>query len=98
MLGWRDEWRGGFHRGGKGRLREIHREARGGLLLCSFGGLCVFQFLAAVTAGDFSQTFRSGIFFGVDGGISRHGGRGRRIIFAGLDLGAIVLREDLRLL
>jgi len=99
---WRDQWRdygrGGFHGGREGRLRKIHREARGGRLLRGFGGLGVFEFLAAVTAGDFSQTFGSGIFLGVDGGIGWSGGRCGRIIFAGFDLGAIVLGEDLRLL
>lgn len=51
-----------------------------------------FQLLTAVTAGDFSQTFGCGILLGVDGG------RCGRIIFAGFDLGAILLGENLRLL
>jgi len=92
---WRDFGRGGFHGRGEGRLRKIHREARCGLLLGGFGGLRVFESLAAITASDFSQTFRSGIFLGVDGGAGRSSGRCGRIIFAGFDLGAIALREDL---
>ena len=84
-----------MHRRGEGRLRKVHGEARGGLLL---GGLGVFEFLTAVATGDFSQTFGSGIFLGANGGIGRSDGRCGRIICAGFDLGTIVLGEDLRLL
>ena len=95
---WCDKRRGGFHGRGKGRLRKIHREARRGRLLGGFGGLLVFEFLAAVTAGDFAEAFGSGIFLGADGGIGRSSGRCGRIIFAGLDSRTILLGEDLRLL
>ena len=95
---WRGQRRDGFHGRGISGLREIHREAGTRLALCGFGGLRIFELLAAVTSSDFSQTFRSGIFFGVDGGLGRSGGRCRRIIFAGFDARAILLRENLRLL
>jgi len=78
-------------------LRKIHREAGRRLALCGFGGSGIFELLVAVTSSDFSQTFRSGICFGVDGGLGRSGGRCRRIIFAGFDARAILLRQDLRL-
>ncbi len=64
-------------------------------MLGGFGGLFVFEFLTAVAAGHCSQTFGSGIFLGVDGGIGRRCGR---IIFPGFNLGAILLGKNLRLL
>ena len=95
MLGWCGKRRDGFHGRGERRLRKIHREARGRLLLRGFGGLRSIQLLVAVTASHFAQTFRGGIFLGVDGGIGRSGGRCGRTILAGFDLGAIALRENL---
>ena len=67
-------------------------------MLGGFGGLRIFEFLAAVTASYFSQAFGSGILFGVDGGLNRFVGRRAGIIFASFDAGAILLRENLRLL
>jgi hypothetical protein len=95
----RDARRNGLNRYGVGRLREIHGEARAWLTLRgSLGchGLRIFEFLAAIAAGYFSQTFGSGILFGVDGRIGRLVGRGGRIIF--LDARAILLGKNLRLL
>jgi len=63
-----------------------------------FGGLRIFEFLAAITAGDFAEAFGGGIFFGVDGWLNRIRRCCGRIILAGLDAGAILLGEDLRLL
>ncbi len=98
---WRDARRSGLHGRGVGRLREIHGEARAWRTLrrgFRFGGLRSFEFLAAVTAGYFAETFGSRTFFGVDGRIGRLVGRSGRIIFAGLDASAILLGENLRLL
>lgn len=95
---WSDDWRDGFHRRGERRLREIHGEARGRPRFRGFGGLGAFEFLAAVTAGDFSEALRIGILFGVDRGLNRIRRRCRGIIFASFDAGAILLGENLRLL
>lgn len=97
----RDVRRNGLNRRGVGRLREIHGEARAWLTLrgsLGCGGLRIFEFLAAIAAGYFTQTFGSGILFGADGRIGRLVGRGGRIIFAGLDARAILLCKNLRLL
>ena len=59
----RGEW---LHGRGVGGLGEIHGEAGRGLVFCGFGGLGIFQFLAAVTAGHFTQAFGCGIFLDVD--------------------------------
>ena len=98
MLDWYNERRGGFHGCGERGLRKIHGETGSWLLLGGFGGLRVFEFLAAIAAGDFAETFRSGVFLSVNDGISRSGGLRGRIIFAGFDLRAILLGENLRLL
>jgi len=63
-----------------------------------FGCLRIFEFLAAVAAGYFSQTFGSGILFGVDSGLNRIRRRCSGIIFAGFDAGAILLGKNLGLL
>jgi len=94
----RDERCNGFHGRRKRRLRKFHGEVRRRLAFRGFGGLGIFEFLAAVTAGDFSQTFRSGFFFGVDRRLNRFVRRCGRIIFAGFDARAILLRKNLRLL
>ena len=67
-------------------------------MLRGFGGLRIFEFLAAVTAGCFSQTFGCGILFGVDGGLSGIRRSCCGIIFPGFDARTILLRQDLRLL
>ena len=67
-------------------------------MLRGFGSLRIFELLAAVAAGYFSQAFWSGIFFSVDRGLNRIRRRCGRNIFAGFDAGAILLGEDLRLL
>jgi hypothetical protein len=67
-------------------------------MLGGFSGLRIFEFLAAVTAGYFSQTFGCRILFGVHSGLNRIRGRCSGIIFAGFEAGAILLGENLRLL
>ena len=65
----------------------------------SFGGLGIFEFLAAVAASDFAEAFGSGILFGIEGRLNRICyGRSSGIIFTGFDAGAILLGENLRLL
>ena len=95
---WRDARCDRLHGSGERRLREIHGEAGWRLTLRGFGGLRIFEFLAAVTAGYFSQTFGCGILFGVDGGLSGIRRSCCGIIFPGLDARTILLGQDLRLL
>jgi len=47
--------------------------------------LRIFEFLAAIAAGYFSQTFWRGIFFSIDSGLNRIRRRSGGIIFAGFD-------------
>jgi hypothetical protein len=60
---------------------------------------CLFVrgFFVAVTTGYFAETFRRGIFVGVDSGWNGFFRCRRRSMLACFDAGAILLNEDLRL-